>query len=458
MKKLDINQKQQTQYAVALWLRDEQIKLNCATVKGRIQPVSQPREEPIAVVGFGPSLKETWEGVRNFKFIISCSGAHKFLLERGIVPTYHAEVDPRPHKIELLGPPHPDVEYLVASTCSPDYVKHLAGFNVKLWHVFDNSEDGRRLLPAGEWQITGGCDIGLRSITLASFLGFRELHVFGLDGSAKDGERHADVHPNGGKKFSEVDYNGVTYITTPAMMEAAKQTVHELQQMPSVRAKFYGEGLTQALMKDFKPGPEKKDGWKNVVAFEKPLLISAEYQELNSRLHSENLAYGVGGGRYGDTVKKMAEKLAKNKPFISVLDYGCGKGYLAKALSFPIAEYDPAIPGKQESPRPADLVCCFDVLEHIEPDRLDYVLGDLQRCVLLAGYFIIHTGPSGKHLADGRNAHLIQRGPEWWTATLSRFFRLLPNAIKFAPPLLHIVVEPLPRRPKFHERVEIVTA
>src|SRR5690242_8066880 len=100
---------------------------------------------------------------------MSCSGAHKFLIERGVVPTYHVEVDPRQHKIALMGEPHKDVEYLAASTCHPKLMEHLKGFNLKLWHVFDPKDEV--ILPKGEWAVTGGCSVGVRCITLARFLG-----------------------------------------------------------------------------------------------------------------------------------------------------------------------------------------------------------------------------------------------------------------------------------------------
>jgi hypothetical protein len=114
---------------------------------------------------------------------------------------------------------------------------------------------------------------------------------------------------------------------------------------------------------------------------------------------------------------------------------------LAKALPYPIWSYDPAFPDIAEAPRPADLVCCFDTLEHIEPDKILLVLCDLARVTKEIGYFIIHTGPSSKFLSDGRNAHILQRNRKWWEKKLSKVFsvaKILEN-----PPLLHVIVSPL---------------
>jgi hypothetical protein len=85
--------------------------------------------------------------------------------------------------------------------------------------------------------------------------------------------------------------------------------------------------------------------------------------------------------------------------------------------------YDPAFPEYGE-PKTADIVCCIDVLEHIEPLLLNNVLDDLHRIVSKAGFFTIHTGPAIKVLLDGRNAHLIQEPSSWWLKRLTDYFEV----------------------------------
>jgi uncharacterized Rossmann fold enzyme len=416
-KSLDPTQKQKINYCIPIWLRDIQIKMAIERVRGRFQKVEEKRTEPVAVACFGPSLADEWEKLKDFKYIITCSGAHKFLVDRGIIPTWHIELDPRPHKIKLIGQPHKDVEYLIASTCHPELFAHLEGHNVKLWHIFDNTAEGLRILPRGEWALTGGCSVGLRALAIARFLGFTDLHIFGMDGSEGKTGKHAAAHPNQANFSQPCVYNGVTYRTTTAFLEAARQTFHELDQMKDVKATFYGEGLVQAMSKDYKPKHPASDP---VLGIMRPELISAEMRDLNRQLHLVHPGYGIGSSKYANLVLDLMER-CKIK---SVLDYGSGKGQLAKALPFPIWEYDPAIPGKDESPRPAELVMCVDVLEHIEPDKLPLVLDDLRRCVLKVGYFTIHIGAAQKKYADGRNTHLIQKDESWWRAQISEFFSI----------------------------------
>ncbi len=413
---LDINEKQDVTYCIPIWLRDEQVKLSSARIKDRVEAVFETKEDPIAIVCYGPSLNDTWEKIRDFKYIMTCSGSHKFLLERGIVPTWHVDLDPRPHKVQLLGQPHKDVKYLIASTCHPNMFDALEGFNVKLWHIYPTEDEAFLMLPPGEWSLLGGGSVGLRALCMARFLGFTNHHIFGMDGCEGESGKHADFHPNQAKGNYPTIYKDKIYYTTPSILECAKQTFHELDELKDVNPIFYGEGLVQEMAKDYK----RKELKDRIIAVRKPELISKEYKELNRQLHETNLFYGVGGGRYANAVLEMYESIGAK----SILDYGCGKGYLGKALPFPIWEYDPAIKGKDESPRPADLVTCFDVLEHIEPDKLDKVLLDIHRCTNKIAYFSINTKASSKTLADGRNTHLIQENSDWWIKKLSEFFTI----------------------------------
>jgi FkbM family methyltransferase len=265
--------------------------------------------------------------------------------------------------------------------------------------------------------------VGLRAITCAAFTGFRDVHIFGMDGNeGEDGAKHAAAHPNEPQKHQLVEYpekSGKMWRTTPSMLEAARTTFHELDQLSKVKATFYGEGLVQEMAKAWTPGA-KVMPFDNVPAIQKPPVITEEFRALNAQLHRDNALYGAGGHKHAETVLKLIESIKAK----SILDYGCGKGTLASMMPFPIWEYDPAIPGKEELPRAADLVVCFDVLEHIEPDLLGNVLANLKSVTKSVGYFVIHMGPAQKVYADGRNTHLIQRPRGWWEQVLAKFFQI----------------------------------
>lgn len=102
----------------------------------------------------------------------------------------------------------------------------------------------------------------------------------------------------------------------------------------------------------------------------------------------------------------------------SVLDYGCGQGTLKTHAPFKVQEYDPGIPGKDVLPKPADLVVCTDVLEHVEPDRVDQVLAHIRRLAGKGVYLVISCRPARELLPDGRNAHLTVQPESWWLERL----------------------------------------
>jgi hypothetical protein len=155
------------------------------------------------------------------------------------------------------------------------------------------------------------------------------------------------------------------------------------------------------------------------IAFHTSAVISELYRKQNVEMHEKVPTYGtVSALRHTDKILTIYKAIECN----SLLDYGCGKGMLAKNLDFPIWEYDPAIPGKDACPRPADLVVCIDTLEHIEPEFLDRVLEDIYRCTKKIVFFAIGTEKAHKTLPDGRNTHLIIENKDWWINRISKYF------------------------------------
>lgn len=154
-------------------------------------------------------------------------------------------------------------------------------------------------------------------------------------------------------------------------------------------------------------------------------LISDEYRAMQKDLH-KNPNYGVASLGFAPIIAKLISLLNVR----SLSDYGAGKKNLLRGLlelgetNFTYHAYDPAFPEYGEA-KSGDLVCCIDVLEHIEPDLLENVLNDLEKITESYGFFSIHTGPAIKFLSDGRNAHLIQEQSSWWLKRLTNYFEIL---------------------------------
>ena len=168
-------------------------------------------------------------------------------------------------------------------------------------------------------------------------------------------------------------------------------------------------------------------------------VITESYRRLQQELH-RNPNYGVASIQFAPFVQQLAQALKAG----SISDYGAGKQNLRLALEQAGVEidyrpYDPAFP-EYGAPRAADLVCCIDVLEHIEPELLDNVLDDLALITRKHGFISIHTGAAQKLLADGRNAHLIQEPSSWWLPRLCERFEI--EMLRSEPGGFSVVVSP----------------
>ncbi len=153
--------------------------------------------------------------------------------------------------------------------------------------------------------------------------------------------------------------------------------------------------------------------------------ITNDYLQQQRKLH-QNPNYGVASLSFAPIVADIMRQTGCS----SVSDYGAGKKRLLEGLrhagSSPTLylPYDPVFPEYGE-PKTADLVCCIDVLEHIEPELIDNVIIQLSNITTKLGFFSIHMGPAGKTLDDGRNAHLIQKPSSWWLKKLINYFEIL---------------------------------
>lgn len=151
-------------------------------------------------------------------------------------------------------------------------------------------------------------------------------------------------------------------------------------------------------------------------------MITDAYRALNAEMHAVDDKYGRMGSRYVDHVRMMAERYR----ITSILDYGCGKHTLRTAMPewVDFREYDPALPGFDTPPQPADMVVCTDVMEHIEPQFCDAVLDDIHRLATSGVLFVITMVPAEKPLPDGTNPHRICEDEWWWLQKLCPRWRL----------------------------------
>lgn len=123
-----------------------------------------------------------------------------------------------------------------------------------------------------------------------------------------------------------------------------------------------------------------------------------------------------------NTIPELALATIKKYQPKSLLDFGAGKGRVTEALrtQFPdikVHGYEPSQEGA-ELPERIDMTFSKDVLEHVEPDLLEYTLYDLHQRTQKVHYHLIACHKAHHYLPDGRNAHLIVETPDWWQRKL----------------------------------------
>jgi hypothetical protein len=154
-------------------------------------------------------------------------------------------------------------------------------------------------------------------------------------------------------------------------------------------------------------------------------VVSDEYRKLLE--HETKRPWG--GAVIGS--QKRIHDWAKLHGCNSILDYGSGKSDFLISINqdfpdhgFQINQYEPARPEFSMDPPVSDMTICVDVLEHIEPEKLDAVLDHIYQKTNKIFYFKVCLLPAQGTLADGRNLHLIIEDKEFWLDKLSKYYTL----------------------------------
>ena len=136
---------------------------------------------------------------------------------------------------------------------------------------------------------------------------------------------------------------------------------------------------------------------------------------------------------------RQTEK-SRTKRWSTILDYGSGKGGTAEWLNGLIKEleidcYDP---GHEQFKDTAlknsyDLVYSCDVLEHIEPEDINTVIGHTQS-LSTNNIHIIDMTPAKKHLPCGRNAHVLLLDKYEWIELFETHTHTIEEVFPYSVP------------------------
>ena len=231
--------------------------------------------KPIAIVGGGPSLRDTIGELSKYQFVMVCGSAHDYVMKYAGCPIdFCVLCDPDPLIISYLKEIRQGTKYFVASQCSPEIFDYLKFNDVKIWHAAGENVDqavfGKDKVPIG-----GGCTIGTRAIILAMAFGFNNIHLYGFDTCLTEDNRHHAYEFNDPEKekvslgnISEVklSVDGPTFKVAGYMLGQLFDFKTLLKNYSSrVRIEIFGDGLLKHLLDTAKLKAKELEASKEVI-------------------------------------------------------------------------------------------------------------------------------------------------------------------------------------------------
>lgn len=217
-----------------------------------------PHDGEAVLVGGGASLNDLKtlsalrQRVQHGAVLFALNNSYQWLVEHNFQPKYHVLLDARQENAEFIRPDR-SVTYLIASQCHPDVFDKLAGYDVVQWVGWmpgiEQAIDGtdKPVVAVG-----GGGTVGLRAMSLAVLLGFRDIRLFGYDSCHQGHASHAyQQELNARQALIEIVCGGKTFLCSRSMAKQAQDFQPLLQKMidAGCEVKVYGSGLIPHIMK-----------------------------------------------------------------------------------------------------------------------------------------------------------------------------------------------------------------
>lgn len=234
---------------------DEEFKKNLHTNLERsiprCEPLPERKNNRIAIVGSGPSVRDFIEEIRNFDGAVwAINGAYNFLQDQGIIADGFTGCDPLPGLCDYLKRPNRKTTFYLAGTVDPTTFDAVEGYDVRMW--FLKSENIK--YPPGLWTVTGGTTMLLRAPFLAHMMGFRDITFYGADSSFDQNKRYC--YKDGSYQWdSEAPINWVMteggegpFPTEICLIKQIAQ-FHAIRQIYRDKMEFRCGGLLAAFMR-----------------------------------------------------------------------------------------------------------------------------------------------------------------------------------------------------------------
>lgn len=235
---------------------DETLHANIRHASARALPwlaEAEANKDVALIVGGGPSLLDSLEEIalrkRNGQVIFALNNSAKTLAEHGISVDWQVIMDARPENRAFIESSTAQ-RLLLASQVDPSVIDS-ARAPVVLFHA--SIPDLRSLLPEQKRDtvlVGGGTTVLTRAMVAVHLMGYRRLHLFGVDSSFRDGKHHA-YEQSANDRSSEVIVGDRTFQSCPWMTAQVNefQTVATVLADEGSQITVHGDGLLPFVAK-----------------------------------------------------------------------------------------------------------------------------------------------------------------------------------------------------------------
>lgn len=210
----------------------------------------EPKTGKLYIACSGPSLADTWQELKTRDGEIwALNGAYDWLCRKGIRPDYGVCLAPENQILKYFLEIQEGDKFLFGSQTHTELVLRaiLRGANVKLWQVAQPEEWGLPILKDTPL-VYGGGTVGTRAIDLAYILGWRDVHILGMDCClsetgywAPDHPVHDDVRP----RLQTFLINGRAFVAMPSHARQVEDFSSILRPLTGLNVTLYGDGMLQ---------------------------------------------------------------------------------------------------------------------------------------------------------------------------------------------------------------------
>ena len=416
----------------------DQFKTNIKRYLPYLVESGEIKEKPIAIVCGGPSLERRWEELKDFPGeILACNGAYKFLINRDIVPSYFMLLDCRRENIGFLDYTASSTTYFIAAQCHPLIFDELSRNNKSTYMYFTNLPDIKELLgdrlKTEKFTVLGGVvgTVGIKAMSMAHALGYRDMHLYGYDSSYEDDSHHAyEQAMNDAVTKIEVFIDHKKYITSASF-------AHQAQEFPGWAGdltKFHGCNIElhcDGLLPDLVDYCNRIGEGKSLEDRERE-----KYQEIWS--HKNYRKFSPGERLVDYAFESMGMKQGE-----SLIDFGCGTGRAANKFKLVhgmvvcgvdhagncldddinITFENHCLWEMHYIDHDYDWGYCCDVMEHIPTEKVHEVMKRIASISKKGAFLNIATRDDDMGNLIGKKLHMTVADASAWETILKRHFK-----------------------------------